>query len=120
MGGKRRRKRYPRRRDLGKSNMNQAADEYRGRIHKYVIYYRKEINHSFNLIVQVCDDCISKFEAKYSDLPRSYGGILKSWSCCNFCGVVSLGTSEPELTEPEPLRGYEQLEFDFMKGLNVN
>jgi len=78
------------------------------RIYKYVVHYS-----DFNLITQVCEDCTAEFEAQYSDLPRSYGGIYKSWACCNFCHVVVYGVDE---SEPEPPQESKQLEFDFMKG----
>jgi len=76
-------------------------------IHKYVVHYS-----DFDLITQVCDDCTAEFEARYGDLPRSYGGVYRSWACCNFCRVVVYGVVEAESELPQESK---QLEFDFMK-----
>lgn len=97
------------------------------RIHKYAVHFDEDfvgeddihglfvISHGYDLMVSVCDNCVSEFETKYSDHPRSYGGVYKSWAACNFCKVVVLGVDE---SEPEPKLPQEskQLEFDFMKG----
>lgn len=91
-------------------------------IHMYLVHYDEDMvgedairgrvvmYHGYDIGAQVCDDCFPEFEAHYSGRSWKYGGVIKSWACCNFCGVVVLAGAE---SEPEPPQESKQLEFDW-------